>query len=192
MSTHTHAPAMSPTVTESTVTESTVIDATARTAVAISGRAVGPVPGRSRARTAGAVVWGCVAVAGCAAAVLLLTASDASAAPVLADRVLAAPVLGDPGLGGALVRWGWRAQGGPGGGPSLDGVLTNIRNWIMGLLALLATVYLTVGGVRYVLSAGEPGEVDAAKRCFRSAAFGYALAALAPVLVQILRGIVGA
>jgi hypothetical protein len=78
------------------------------------------------------------------------------------------------------------------GVPTLDGVLTNIRNWIMSLLALLATVYLTVGGLRYVLSAGEPGEVDAAKRCFRSAAFGYALAALAPVLVQILRGIVGA
>ncbi|MBF6556356.1 MAG: hypothetical protein IVW52_09320 [Acidimicrobiales bacterium] len=92
----------------------------------------------------------------------------------------------DTALGAGVVL----AQGG-GGGPSLDTVLTNVRNWIMGLLALLATVYLTVGGVRYVMSAGDPGEVEAAKRAFRSAAAGYALAALAPVLVQILRGIVG-
>jgi len=74
---------------------------------------------------------------------------------------------------------------------SVDAVLTNIRNWIMGILALLATVFLTVGGVRYVMAAGDPGEVEAAKRAFKSAGFGYALAALAPLLVQVLRGIVG-
>jgi len=75
---------------------------------------------------------------------------------------------------------------------SVDAVLTNIRNWIMGILALLATVFLTVGGVRYVMAAGDPGEVEAAKRAFKPAGFGYALAALAPLLVQVLRGIVGA
>jgi len=74
---------------------------------------------------------------------------------------------------------------------SVDAVLTNVRNWIMGILALLATVFLTVGGVRYVMAAGDPGEVEAAKRAFKSAGFGYALAALAPLLVQVLRGIVG-
>jgi hypothetical protein len=122
----------------------------------------------------------CVVLAGAVAVVLLLTAADAAADPRL------------PAVPAVWVRSVVLAQGGPVAGPSLDGVLTNIRNWIMGILALLATTYLTIGGVRYVLSAGEPGEVDAAKRCFRSAAFGYALAALAPVLVQILRGIVGA
>lgn len=75
---------------------------------------------------------------------------------------------------------------------SIDEVLTNIRNWIMGILALLATVFLTIGGVRYVLAAGDPGEVSKAKESFKSAGFGYALAALAPLVVEILRGIVGA
>lgn len=75
---------------------------------------------------------------------------------------------------------------------SVDEVLTNIRDWIMGLLAILATVFLTIGGVRYVLAAGDPGEVAAAKTAFKSAGIGYALAALAPLVVEILRGFVGA
>ena len=75
---------------------------------------------------------------------------------------------------------------------SLDEVLTNLRTFIMGILALVATVFLTVGGVRYVMSAGDAGEVSKAKECFKNAALGYALAALAPLVVQILRGIVGA
>nr|WP_233627759.1 pilin [Saccharopolyspora sp. HNM0986] len=75
---------------------------------------------------------------------------------------------------------------------TIDEVLGNIRNWIMGLLALLATVFLTIGGVRYVLANGDPGEVEKAKQSFKSAGFGYALAALAPLVVEILRGIVGA
>lgn len=75
---------------------------------------------------------------------------------------------------------------------SVQDVLNNIRNWIMGILALLATVFLTIGGLRYVLAAGDPGEVEKAKTAFKSAGIGYALAALAPLVVTVLQGIVGA
>jgi hypothetical protein len=75
---------------------------------------------------------------------------------------------------------------------SVDAVLTNVRNWIMGILAGLATVFLTIGGVRYVMAAGDPGEVQKAKIAFKSAGIGYALAALAPLVVTVLQGIVGA
>lgn len=75
---------------------------------------------------------------------------------------------------------------------SVGAVLTNVRNWIMGILAGLATVFLSIGGVRYVLAAGDPGEVEKAKTAFKSAALGYGLAALAPLVVTVLRGIVGA
>ncbi len=75
---------------------------------------------------------------------------------------------------------------------SVEDVLNNIRNWIMGILALLATVFLTVGGLRYVLAGGDPGEVEKAKTAFKSAGIGYALAALAPLVVTVLQGIVGA
>ncbi|MEU6573583.1 pilin [Streptomyces sp. NPDC046805] len=75
---------------------------------------------------------------------------------------------------------------------SVNAVLDNIRNWIMGILAGLATVFLSVGGVRYVMAGGDPGEVEKAKTAFKSASWGYALAALAPLVVEILKGIVGA
>jgi hypothetical protein len=75
---------------------------------------------------------------------------------------------------------------------SVGVVLNNIRNWIMGILAGLATVFLSVGGVRYLMAGGDPGEVEKAKTAFKSAGWGYGLAALAPLVVQILKGIVGA
>lgn len=75
---------------------------------------------------------------------------------------------------------------------SVNAVLNNIRNWIMGILASLATVFLTLGGVRYVMAGGDPGEVEKAKTSFKSAGWGYGMAALAPLVVQILKGIVGA
>jgi phosphate uptake regulator len=75
---------------------------------------------------------------------------------------------------------------------SLDAVIDNLRNVIVGLLVALATLFLTVGGVRYILAGGDPGEVEAAKKTLRYAALGYGIAVLAPLLVTILKGIVGA
>jgi Type IV secretion system pilin len=74
---------------------------------------------------------------------------------------------------------------------SIDQVLSNIRGWLMGILAGLATVMATVGGIRYVIADGDPGEIQRAKTAFRSAGIGFALAALAPLLVTILQGLVG-
>jgi hypothetical protein len=75
---------------------------------------------------------------------------------------------------------------------SIDEVLTNIRNWVMGILATLATVFLSIGGVRYLMGGGDPGEIEKAKTAFKAAGIGYGLAALAPLVVTVLQGIVGA
>lgn len=75
---------------------------------------------------------------------------------------------------------------------SVDQVLTNVRNWVMGILAGLATVFLSIGGVRYVMGGGDPGEIEKAKTAFKAAGIGYGLAALAPLIVTVLQGIVGA
>jgi type IV secretory pathway VirB2 component (pilin) len=75
---------------------------------------------------------------------------------------------------------------------SVDEVLNNIRNWLMGILAGLATVAATIGGVRRVFGGGDPSEQEKSKEAFKAAGWGYALAALAPLLVAVLKGIVGA
>jgi hypothetical protein len=73
---------------------------------------------------------------------------------------------------------------------SLDQVLDNIRVWLIGILAGLATVCLTVAGARYLIASGNPGELEKAKTAVKAACMGYGLAMLAPVVVSILESIV--
>jgi Type IV secretion system pilin len=74
---------------------------------------------------------------------------------------------------------------------SLNQVITNITIWIGGLLGGLATLLATIGGVRYLLANGDPGEVIKAKETLKYAAIGYGVAVLAPLLLTILKGFVG-
>ena len=74
---------------------------------------------------------------------------------------------------------------------TLGQVVDNARGWVMGLLAGLATLFLVIGGARYVIAGGDPGQVERAKVTIKSALAGYALALLAPVILSVLRGIVG-
>jgi len=70
-------------------------------------------------------------------------------------------------------------------------VIDSIRIWVAGLLAALATLFLTIGGVRYLIASGNPRMMDEGKSAIRSALIGYALAALAPLLVDVLRRVIG-
>lgn len=74
----------------------------------------------------------------------------------------------------------------------LNTVIDNLRNWLVGLLVALATLFATIGGLRFLLAGSDPGEVSRAKETLKYAAIGYGVAALAPGLVEILKGIVGA
>jgi hypothetical protein len=75
---------------------------------------------------------------------------------------------------------------------SVGQVINNTTVWIIGILAGLATLMLTIGGLRYLSAGGDPAEVEKAKTALKSAAIGYGLAILAPVIVTILKSLVGA
>lgn len=95
--------------------------------------------------------------------------------------------------GGAIVAVGLLVAAPPAAaatGPSLNGVISNLTNWIVGILAGVATLFLTIGGLRYLTAGGDPGQVEKAKIALKSAAVGYALAILAPLLVSIVTSIV--
>jgi hypothetical protein len=74
---------------------------------------------------------------------------------------------------------------------SISQVIGNTTLWLTGILAALATLFLTLGGVRYLLAGGDPAQVEKAKTALKSAAIGYALAILAPVIVTVLKSLVG-
>lgn len=73
----------------------------------------------------------------------------------------------------------------------LAAVISNLTGWITGFLVGLATLFLTIGGTLYLSAGGDPGSVEKAKNCLKSAAIGYGLAVLAPILVAALQSIVG-
>ncbi|BCY07317.1 hypothetical protein L3i22_024050 [Actinoplanes sp. L3-i22] len=74
---------------------------------------------------------------------------------------------------------------------TLPQVIDGITGWIMGIIALVATMYLVIGGLRYMAAGGDPAQVEQAKGNFKSALIGYALAVLAPVVLKVLQGILG-
>jgi heme A synthase len=74
---------------------------------------------------------------------------------------------------------------------SLSDVIDSIQRWVAGLLAGLATLFLMVGGIRYLTAGGNRREMERGKEAMKSAVVGYVLAAMAPILINILRQMVG-
>ncbi|MFE9206620.1 pilin [Micromonospora sp. NPDC007230] len=78
------------------------------------------------------------------------------------------------------------------GGPyPLPVVIGNLQTWVMGILAALATLFLVLAGVYWATAGGDPAQVERAKAALKNALIGYGLAVLAPILLQVVRGIVG-
>ncbi len=75
--------------------------------------------------------------------------------------------------------------------PELQTVLNNLRLWIAGLLATLATLFLSIGGLLYLTAAGNTRRIEQAKDAIRSAIIGYIFAGLAPLVVEIVQKITG-
>jgi hypothetical protein len=74
---------------------------------------------------------------------------------------------------------------------SLPVVIANLQAWVLGILGAVATLFLVVAGVYWATAGGDPSQVERAKLALRNALVGYGLAILAPVLLQVVRGIVG-
>jgi len=74
---------------------------------------------------------------------------------------------------------------------SLPQVIANVQTTIMLLLGGIATLFLVLAGVYYATAGGDPAQVDKGKGALKNALVGYGLAVLAPVLLQLVKGIVG-
>ena len=74
---------------------------------------------------------------------------------------------------------------------TLPQVIAALQKWIMGILVAVATLYLVLGGVYRITAGGDPSQVEKSNTAFKNALIGYALAVLAPVLLDVVKGIVG-
>ncbi|WP_229789623.1 pilin [Pilimelia terevasa] len=74
---------------------------------------------------------------------------------------------------------------------TLPQVIANLQQWLMGILAGVATLFLILAGVYWATAGGDPSAVERAKGALKNALIGYALAVLAPILLGVVKGIVG-
>ncbi len=74
----------------------------------------------------------------------------------------------------------------------ITALIDSVRLWVAGILAALATLFLTIGAARYLIANGNPRAMEESKDAMRSALIGYALAALSPLFVDIVRRVIGA
>src|SRR5215207_4283778 len=84
--------------------------------------------------------------------------------------------------------WGFAAAAGM---DRIVQILDALRNALVAVLVTLSVVALTYAGVRYVIAGGDATGVEKAKGAAKSAVIGLVLALLAPVIVAIVKRIIG-
>ena len=73
---------------------------------------------------------------------------------------------------------------------TINNVIINILNGVLGLLAAVAVLVIVIGGVQYMTSAGDPGKTKKAKDTILYATIGLIIAALAAVIVNFVINLV--
>ena len=81
-----------------------------------------------------------------------------------------------------------KANGCSGAGDSAEfsGVIVGIINGIVGVLGIVAAIFIVVGGVNYMTSQGDPGKTKKAKDTILYATIGLIIAALAFAIVNFV------
>lgn len=67
---------------------------------------------------------------------------------------------------------------------SVEGVLGSVLSTIQGIVAILAVMFLVIGGIIYITSAGDEKRMTAAKGAILAAMIGFALAIAAPSFLK--------
>jgi len=70
----------------------------------------------------------------------------------------------------------------------LPTIITNITTWVVGLLIGVATLFLAIGGLRYLSAGGDPPR---SRRPSPHSSRPCALAVLAPILLAVVKGWIG-
>ncbi len=73
-------------------------------------------------------------------------------------------------------------------GTSLDGFLKFVRTWLLGIAGAIAVLFIVIGGVKLVTSAGNPKRLEDAKKTLTYAIIGLIAVLLSTVILNIIAG----
>ncbi len=74
---------------------------------------------------------------------------------------------------------------------SIDEVLTSLLKALSGLVVTLSIVFIVIGGILYMMSAGDPKIMERAKACWLSSVIGLAIVVAAPTFLRQVQEILG-
>ncbi len=74
---------------------------------------------------------------------------------------------------------------------SIVDILNRVRDMLMLVIGSASLVMLTVGGIRYVAAGGDKDGISGAKLTVKHALFGLGVAILAPVIIQVVKTVLG-
>jgi hypothetical protein len=74
---------------------------------------------------------------------------------------------------------------------SIDGVLTSLLGSLKGFVVILAIIFIVIGGIMYMLSAGDPKKVEQAKNYWFYSVVGLAIVVAAPTFLKQVQEILG-
>ena len=75
---------------------------------------------------------------------------------------------------------------------TIEAVLTSVMDNLRGILATIAIIFIILGGIMYMLSAGDEKMITRAKACWTAAVIGFAIAIAAPAFLREIKTILGA
>lgn len=74
---------------------------------------------------------------------------------------------------------------------TIEGVLTGLLGALKGFVITLAIIFIVLGGILYMMSAGDPAMLKRAKDCWLSAVIGLAIVIAAPTFLAQVQEIMG-
>jgi amino acid transporter len=72
----------------------------------------------------------------------------------------------------------------------ITGAIMNITNWILGFIAIIATLVIIWGGVQYLTAAGNEDQVANAKKTISYGIIGVVIAGLAYAMVIVITTVI--
>jgi len=75
---------------------------------------------------------------------------------------------------------------------SIQDLLSKAMTYLQSIVGILAVLFIVIGGVMYMISAGNEGMIKKAKNAWTGAAIGLAIALAAPSLLKDLMTVLGA
>ena len=110
---------------------------------------------------------------------------------LVASSVAAYTLVYATGITFAATISGWGTEEKPSGVPTdIRAAIMNVTNWILGFIAIVATLVIIYGGVLYLTAGGNEDNVGAAKKTISYGIIGIVIAGLAYAMVIVVSTVI--